>query len=323
MNVTTWHFVENGELSSRFTWRETTGKWNTTLTYAGALGDETLRSVSQQANAAISPQQGLNAAVVVQVPANTSWVALNVTRGPSMGQILITSKPTIEGYFAETPTLYESHYVPDERLWFRSLDPRVQYNITLGAVTDIHHPGSRIALNCVTFYGGAAVDGSQSGTNVTTSDDGGDKGNGGGKKPNIGAIAGGVVGGVVGAALLAGLAWFLLRRRKQRKEHRERQPKLEIDDAPVVPFGGPGLPPGYGYDEKGKLVPVPPPAEEPLTPRTRARAIDGGAAPDPESETLDPPEYNPAWQGGSGGSAPASSTAVSSSAVEALAAKKA
>lgn len=319
VNVTTWRFVENDELSPRFTWRETTGKWNTTLTYAGALGDETLRSLSQRVNGAISPAAGLSAYVVVPVPVNTSWVALNVTRGPDFDKVSITSKPTIEGYFAETPTTYESNYVPDEMLWFRSLDPRVQYNISIAAISDSDRPGSRIALNSVTFYGGAAVDGPVSDNNDTSSDDGGAGGDNGGKKTNIGAIVGGVVGGVVGVALLGALAWILLRRRKQRRETRERMPKLEIDNAPVVPFSGSHTPSGYGFDEKGKLVP--PPAAEPLTPRTRARAIDGGAAPSPESETLDPPEYNPAWQGGS---APASSTAVqSASAVEALAAKKA
>ncbi|KAJ5514963.1 hypothetical protein N7463_004515 [Penicillium fimorum] len=47
---------------------------------------------------------------------------------------------------------------------------------------------------------------------------------------NTGAIAGGVVGGVAGLAILAGLLWFVLRRRNRAKESIERP----TDPAPLV-----------------------------------------------------------------------------------------
>lgn len=267
--------------------------------------------MSERANGAVSPPAGRNAFVVVQAPANTSWVALNVTRGPGFGGLSITSEPKIDGYPPESPTTYEEHYVPDEMAWFRSLDPRVRYNISLAAQTDIDHPGLPVALNSITFYGGAAAEDGAGATRPGGDGDGNGGGDGGdgGKKTNIGAIVGGVVGGVLGALALAVLAWFLLRRRKQAREDRERRPRLEIDDAPVVPYGAPGLPAGHAYDEKGRLVPVSTAQaqkleeQQPLTPRARARAIDGGAAPEADEDVLDPPEYNPAWQGGAAPSA--------------------
>ena len=53
------------------------------------------------------------------------------------------------------------------------------------------------------------------------------------RKSNTGAIAGGVVGGVLGLALLAGLAWFFLRRQRVQKQHaqRESNEKAELEGA--------------------------------------------------------------------------------------------
>lgn len=77
---------------------------------------------------------------------------------------------------------------------------------------------------------------------------------------NVGAIAGGVVGGVVGLALLAFLAWFLLRRRKNKQAGNPYllQDRHEVDgngvtkyrmDAPV----GANQPPGY-HEVDGQTV---------------------------------------------------------------------
>lgn len=57
---------------------------------------------------------------------------------------------------------------------------------------------------------------------------------------NTGAIAGGVVGGVVGLALIAGLVWFLMRRkRKQRgRLDNHQQPQMDSKYIPFVEADG-------------------------------------------------------------------------------------
>lgn len=59
------------------------------------------------------------------------------------------------------------------------------------------------------------------------------------KSPNVGAIVGGVVGGVAVLALIAVLAWFFMRRRKQSQvdPYSESQEQMQVDALPV----------NYGY----------------------------------------------------------------------------
>lgn len=285
VNVTTLRFIEDGKLNPRFSWDNSSAAWHTTSSYAAALNDSNLRLLAERSEAAIAPTPGV-ASVSVQTPANTSWVGLNITRGPTFGAIVISSTPKIEGY---NPAVYTSthgpYYSPDEMLWFRSLDPRVPYNITISSKPEKDHPQA-FALNSITFYDGNPVE-RQKSESVAESR----------SKTNIGAIAGGAVGGVGGALILAGLAWFLLRRRRRRREQ-ELEPRLDLDAPviPVTPYDAPESSPGQYYDEKGTSFPMTHPREEQQLLTPRRRAVDGGAVPDVEDDVLEPPEYNPQWQ---------------------------
>lgn len=65
------------------------------------------------------------------------------------------------------------------------------------------------------------------------------------KKSNIGAIAGGVVGGVAGLLIIAGLAFWLLKRRKRTRDNAEQQrpPMEELPPSyPTEMFVEPGKP---------------------------------------------------------------------------------
>lgn len=330
VNVTTWRFVEDGRLNPRFTWHNSTtdGEWNTTSSYAAALNDGTLRTLAEQSEAAVSVNGEYTSTcrVVVHTPANASWVGLNVTRGPTFSDLRIKVEPEIEGYATQIPSTRDDHYSPDEMVWFRSLDPLRLYNISISSFKGLYYDGP-VALNSITFYGGHAVEGEKgnsagitsAGTPSTgsTGSQSGAGGAGAGNtgsrsgagdtkegKTNVGAIAGGVVGGVLGALVLAGLAYFFLRRRRQNQEEKDRQPRLEIDDAPVTPYTGQASTPGQELDEKGLFTPVSEPhahsqeAQQPSAPPLRA--VDGGAAPGQNENVLEPPEYNPQWQRGGG-----------------------
>lgn len=69
-----------------------------------------------------------------------------------------------------------------------------------------------------------------------------DTGDGEGKSSTpVGAIAGGAVGGVAALAILAGIIWFVLRRRKRARDQSHSQ------TAATAPYGveSVGKPPGY------------------------------------------------------------------------------
>lgn len=76
----------------------------------------------------------------------------------------------------------------------------------------------------------------------------------------VGAIVGGVVGGVIGLLLLAGLLFWLYRRRRRRDNPEERE-KFEIEDdyemTPITPFlGTPPREPGTPPPEAAETVPT-------------------------------------------------------------------
>jgi hypothetical protein len=111
----------------------------------------------------------------------------------------------------------------------------------------------------------------------------GGKNGGGSHKTDIGAIVGGVVAGVLGFALLAGLVFFLLRRRRKQEVGKPRPVDLDSEDpdtshpgsanAEVTPFV---LPPQTRPEED-----MPPPTYERVFPDGEPKPADAsGHAPD-------------------------------------------
>jgi LPXTG-motif cell wall-anchored protein len=82
------------------------------------------------------------------------------------------------------------------------------------------------------------------------------------KSSHTGAIAGGVVGGILGLALLAGLAFFFVRRSRKAKQAPpsaaqempgDAHEKYEMSATPDVPYG---TTPGHGMYKDGKYAGV-------------------------------------------------------------------
>lgn len=311
--MTTWPFIENGNFSSRFQFIDHRpgdqgyGTWNTTSSYAAAIKDTNLASLKDLGVEGAVP--GKSGRVTFTTPDGASWIGLNVTRGPAFAQVVIVAEPKIEGYPPQTLTTWGEYYGPDELLWFRTLNPRVRYNISISPSPAYNMDTEAVALNSLTFYSDGAISGTSetdtagpgTSSGVATST-GSKEGQGG---PNIGAIVGGVVGGVCGLALLGALGWFILRRKRtsERRARQESEPKFEIEERPVecappTPFQG-GLSAGVAHDAKGQVVALQqskdyePAEREHLL--QRPRALDGGSMPDVGADVMDPPEYNPAW----------------------------
>lgn len=175
---------------------------------------------------AVAPK---GASLHVVVPPNSSWIGVNATRGPTFGELQIKEDVKIDGYAPQTVSTKDTAYGKDQLVWFRSLDPRVQYNLTL--FPSLLNEKSAVGINSITFYSGLG-DGEYPDPNAknATGKDGVGKGDTSSdaetgtdsapkkKKSNAGAIAGGVVGGVVGLLLLILLLWCCMRRRRRREE---------------------------------------------------------------------------------------------------------
>ncbi|KDQ09234.1 hypothetical protein BOTBODRAFT_191269 [Botryobasidium botryosum FD-172 SS1] len=73
---------------------------------------------------------------------------------------------------------------------------------------------------------------------------------GGGHKTNVGAIVGGVIGGIVGLALIAGLVWWILRRRnaKAAAMNSGAPATSQVPYTQAPPYGSPG--PQYGQQQQ-------------------------------------------------------------------------
>lgn len=232
LNITTIPFAHRGQLSNssliRFEVYEP-GKafWLTTSGYAQKQLDgsgEAFAAMARDAEAAVSPpllseNNISNGGMIwIDVPANTSFISVNGSRGPGFAWISTAGTP-IDGYMPPNLGTSQDIYSANELLWWRSLSPHVKYNISIGSTGSAKRP---LFLTSVTFYSDLPPKKSST---------------------NIGAIVGGVVGGVVGLLLLAGLGWWLWRRR--RREPQE-EGKFEVD-GPITPFEP--LPPPLRKDE--------------------------------------------------------------------------
>lgn len=159
----------------------------------------------------------------VAVPANSSWVGINATRGPMFGDLGIQEDVRIDGYAPQTVSTRDTAYGKDQLVWFRSLNPRVQYSLTVFPSGSDER--ATIGINSITFYSGLG-DGeypdpnAKNATGAEPADKDGSSADAGAKsgKSNAGAIAGGVVGGVVGLLLLLLLLWCCMRRRRRAAE---------------------------------------------------------------------------------------------------------
>lgn len=318
MTVTTWPFIENGKYSSQFRWAfSAPERRKTTSSYAAAINDTNLASLKDLGVEGAVVDHPQSAKVIV--PEGTAWVGLNATLGPVFGDINIKEEPRLS---MESIKTLQRYYGPDELVWFRSLNPRERYNFTIS--TDLNEP---IALNSMVFYSGGAVD------ELTTTEDrnsgASPNGSSGEGRANVGAIAGGVVGGVVGVVLLGVLVWILIRRRRAARQARQDlEPKFEIEEPAVTPYMGrigvvreaedeialPQHPKPLGKPEHARQSYQPVGSEQSAQPQqlkqpeqpeqpereqlipSRPRAVDGGSAPDAESDGMDPPEYDPAWK---------------------------
>lgn len=170
----TWYFATNGTLDKtpgRFTFSdpEDESKWTTTSAYARSVGDDSLGRLMTHGRDGAVMHPG--AKVTFKVPAKTSWIELNVTRGPAFGALRIESNRRIEGYAATLAegfpddTLWSGgeQYVADERVWIRSLNPHVPFKFTLSAVTVEGEFGGKqlgskpVALRSVMFMEGEPI----------------------------------------------------------------------------------------------------------------------------------------------------------------------
>lgn len=210
------------------TWTQKSVNWTLSYDYAFSVtsgGDWGVFKLDGPTFAVAPPGTSLH----ISVPANTSWIGINATRGPAFGDLGITENVKIDGYAAKPINTKDVFYGKDQLVWFRSLDPRVKYNITV--FSSLLDKKSAIGLNSVTFYSGLG-DGEYPDPNaVKTSDNknGQHVGNTGGSKGSsaapakshkskAGAIAGGVVGGVISLLLLILLLWCCVRRRRRAAE---------------------------------------------------------------------------------------------------------
>lgn len=92
------------------------------------------------------------AMVQVPIPANTSFVVVNGTMGPSYGQFGVVWEPVPA--IGKSPASYwpYTHWdVPNALLYFQPLNPTVQYNMTIGVVATEHQG---VGLTSMTFYSG-------------------------------------------------------------------------------------------------------------------------------------------------------------------------
>jgi len=114
-------------------------------------------------------------------------------------------------------------------------------------VTNSGPGSSKFVLDEITYTPSSASNGTDSGGGGSNSGDGGGGGgNGGAPSPsvNVGAIAGGVVGGILGLGLIAFLAIYAWRRRREANvfmdEHRD-----YVGKHPASPPPHPSVPPAY------------------------------------------------------------------------------
>lgn len=188
--------------------------WRPTSAYAADIGVQRLAHLVAPAGAdgVVLP---LGGKIAFRPPDNTSWVGVNVTRGPTFGKLLIEMDPSISdiGRMSARGDVFAA-----ERVWFASLNPARAYTVTLSAAD------GPVALHSVTFYDSgfsSDVDEKRGGT-------------------NIGAIVGGVIGGGVALAALCAVVWLLgkeaQRRRIRREMEEDRGPHWLVDGPLVTPY---------------------------------------------------------------------------------------
>lgn len=230
LNKTVLPFATAGKLSDHpslyfRTWdADSNDTWTTTSGYAQKQRDGSspiFAALSREHEAAASPITGPAGGVIwVDIPANTSFIVVNGSRGPEFGWLNFGGTP-IDGYAPFQSNTQQATYVANEMLFWRSISPHVKYNISLGTYNNPERP---LFLTSITFY-----------SDMPPQPEG----------DHTGAIVGGVVGGVGGGLLILGGIGYWFWRRKRRREHQkmlDEEDKFEID-GPITPFEDPRPPP--------------------------------------------------------------------------------
>lgn len=220
MNVTTWRLLDGDSLRSPFEYAAGNhDSWLPTSAYANSLHDQALSRLVAPAGAdGIVLPRGVE--VRFHVPVNSSWISLNVTRGPGFGIMDIRLSPRVPG--SARLDLGGERY-QTERAWFAALDPSLEYSARVFA------SGGPVALHSVTFYdsGFRAVELEEKPVEPR-------------RGPNVGAIVGGVLGGAVALGALCVVVWLLgrqaQRRRVQREIEEDRGPHWLVDGPVVTPY---------------------------------------------------------------------------------------
>jgi len=97
-------------------------------------------------------------AMFILPPANTSYLAINATLGPTGTFIQVSSEPYLPGLLEESQGAWFHTYNPDyfvsnARVYELPLDPKLQYNISLASVPVTNWDENPDPILCsVTFY---------------------------------------------------------------------------------------------------------------------------------------------------------------------------
>lgn len=207
--------------------------WLPTSAYASNISDARLSRLVAPAGAdgVVLPPGGQ---VVFHAPAYSSWISLNVTRGPGFGILDIRLSPSVPS--SGRIPLNGDRYTA-ERTWFATLNPLLNYTTTLFA------SGGPVALHSVTFYDSGFRPPEPERETVKTG-------------LNVGAVVGGVLGGSVALAALCAVVWLLgrqaQRRRVQREIEEDRGPHWLVDGPVVTPFPPP-MPQAQPHTPAGAL----------------------------------------------------------------------
>lgn len=235
VNITTWRLLDGDSLRTPFTYAPGNhDDWLPTSAYASDIHHPALSRLVAPAGAdgIVIPR---GAQITFRAPANSSWISLNVTRGPSFGILDIRLSPSIPG--PARLDLSGDRYQA-ERVWFATLDPSIEYSARVFA------SGGPVALHSITFY--------DSGFRLLVPEPKVEENSG----PNVGAIVGGVLGGSVALAALCAVVGLLgrqaQRRRVQREIEEDRGPHWLVDGPLVTPYPMP-LPEAQPHAPAGAL----------------------------------------------------------------------
>lgn len=231
--------VVNGTKNTR--WSYPGGKWEvqSPLDQASAeiISDWAADNFSTVLNGLASPK------VVIDIPANTSYVMVNGSTDTFQGTYYVDIEPKQYNYLypakLNQPTgSGSSYYIAPHTMAMTSLDPTVKYNMTIAGATG---SSNTIVISGVKYWAGVTnstwPDFSPINNTVVIHDPGK-------TKANTAAIAGGVVGGVLGGAVIATIAWFWYRKRARTKYSED--PNFVIDEGPE-----PSLQPFLQDDSRG------------------------------------------------------------------------